>query len=198
MHEDAYSRQFSRPGRRRDGVRLGPSDRTRRRPIRDRVGRQGLALRLHRPAQSDDPHRRGMGPGVGDASLRPGAVAAATAVDFRVAVVVLAAAGTRPNGCYSIEITGVRPSIEGQPVFDVLETRPGANCACTEVITRAARGPHLTIHGRGGVSRAGGRSALLTEADRDGSVAAAPGRPTPPLEAPVLRGDGGSFQLPRG
>jgi hypothetical protein len=76
------------------------------------------------------------------AGLRP--VPPPPPIDFEGTVVVLAAAGTRPNGCYSIDITGVQPSIEGQPVFDVLETQPGPNCVCTEVITRAAHAVRIS------------------------------------------------------
>lgn len=65
-------------------------------------------------------------------------------VDFNRSFVVLAAAGTRPDGCYSIEITRVRPSIEGQPVFDVVESKPGPDCACPAVITRPAHVVRVT------------------------------------------------------
>lgn len=65
-------------------------------------------------------------------------------VDFGHSYVVLAAAGTRPDGCYSIEISSVQPSIEGQPVFDVVETRPGPSCVCTQAITRPAHAVRVT------------------------------------------------------
>jgi hypothetical protein len=70
------------------------------------------------------------------AGLQP--VPARPPIDFETTVVVLAALGTRPNGCYSIDIAGVQSSIEGQPVFDVVETQPGPNCVCTEALTRPA------------------------------------------------------------
>ena len=70
------------------------------------------------------------------AGLQP--VPARPVIDFDRAFVIVAAAGTRPDGCYSIEITQVRPSIEGQPVFDVVETQPGPDCGCAAVITRPA------------------------------------------------------------
>lgn len=59
-------------------------------------------------------------------------------IDFGRSWVVLVAAGTRPDGCYSIDITSVQPSVEGQPVFDVLETQPGPTCVCTQAVTQPA------------------------------------------------------------
>lgn len=59
-------------------------------------------------------------------------------IDFGHSFVVIAGAGTRPDGCHSIAITGVLSSIEGQPVFDVLETRPGPDCVCTLAVTQPA------------------------------------------------------------
>ena len=76
------------------------------------------------------------------AGLRP--VPPRPPIDFERTVVVLAALGTRPNGCFTIDIAGVQPSIEGQPVFDVLETRPGLSCVCPEVVTQAAHAVRIS------------------------------------------------------
>lgn len=65
-------------------------------------------------------------------------------IDFSREVVVIAAAGSRPNGCYSIDLVDVRPSIEGQPVFDVLELQPGPDCVCTQVVTQPAHAVRVT------------------------------------------------------
>ena len=58
------------------------------------------------------------------------------AVDFSREVVVLAAAGERSNGCYSIEATRARLIGDGTVEFELTETVPGAACGCTQAVTQ--------------------------------------------------------------
>lgn len=58
------------------------------------------------------------------------------AIDFDREMVVLAAAGTRSNGCYALDITGARRRGNGGVELEVTETVPGPTCACTEALTQ--------------------------------------------------------------
>ena len=48
---------------------------------------------------------------------------------------LLAAAGTRSNGCFAIEFTQAR-MVRGILVLDVTETVPGQGCSCVEIVTQ--------------------------------------------------------------
>ena len=63
-------------------------------------------------------------------------VPALPSVDFARETVILAAAGTRSNGCYSIEITRASWNRSGVFAFEVLETFPGSTCGCTQAVTQ--------------------------------------------------------------
>lgn len=56
------------------------------------------------------------------------------AVDFTKDMVLVAAAGTRPSGGYSISITDVAES-SGSVMVNVTITSPGSNCVVTAVVT---------------------------------------------------------------
>lgn len=58
------------------------------------------------------------------------------AVDFDREMLVLAAAGERSDGCYSIEVTRATLKGDGSLEFEVTETVPGPNCICTQAITQ--------------------------------------------------------------
>ena len=57
-------------------------------------------------------------------------------VDFGRETVLLAAAGTRENGCFSIDITRARLTGSGSIELEVTETVPGPTCACTLALTQ--------------------------------------------------------------
>ena len=63
-------------------------------------------------------------------------VPALPSVDFARETVILAAAGSRSNGCYSIEITRASWTRSGAVAFEVLETFPGSTCGCTQAVTQ--------------------------------------------------------------
>ncbi len=63
-------------------------------------------------------------------------VPAVPAVDFGRETVVLAAAGERPDGCYSIAITRATSLSDGAVQFEVSETVPGPTCICTQAQTQ--------------------------------------------------------------
>jgi hypothetical protein len=69
-----------------------------------------------------------------NAGLRP--MPPLPAVDFSRQSLFLAAAGTRANGCYSIDITSARATGDGGVALEVTETVPGSSCACTQAVTR--------------------------------------------------------------
>ncbi len=57
------------------------------------------------------------------------------AVDFDRHMVVLAAMGTRPDGCYKVDVTGI--ALRGQTLeIEVTELGPGAGCVCTQAVTQ--------------------------------------------------------------
>jgi hypothetical protein len=56
------------------------------------------------------------------------------AVDFTKNVVLVAAAGTRPTGGFSVAITGATVSTSGVVTVDVLMTSPGS-CVVTQAVT---------------------------------------------------------------
>jgi hypothetical protein len=58
------------------------------------------------------------------------------AVDFAQAMVVLVAAGTRPNGCFAIDVTDATVRASGVVELEVTETTPGTGYACTLAITQ--------------------------------------------------------------
>jgi hypothetical protein len=58
------------------------------------------------------------------------------AVDFDQAMVVLVAAGTRPNGCFAIDVTEATMRASGVVELEVTETIAGTGCACTLAITQ--------------------------------------------------------------
>lgn len=57
------------------------------------------------------------------------------ALDFDRELALLAAAGTRSNGCFTIEFTQARTA-RGILVLDVTETVPGRDCSCIQVVTQ--------------------------------------------------------------
>lgn len=57
------------------------------------------------------------------------------ALDFDREMALLAAAGTRSNGCFAIEFTQAR-MVRGILVLDVTETVPGQGCSCVEIVTQ--------------------------------------------------------------
>lgn len=58
------------------------------------------------------------------------------AVDFDQATVVLVAAGSRPNGCFAIDVTEASVGASGAVELEVTETTPGPSCGCTLAITQ--------------------------------------------------------------
>lgn len=63
-------------------------------------------------------------------------VPALPAIDFDREMVVVAAAGARANGCYSIDVTAARRRGNGAVEFELTETVPGPACGCTQAITQ--------------------------------------------------------------
>lgn len=57
------------------------------------------------------------------------------AVDFGQAMVVLVATGSRPNGCFAIDVTQATMRASGVVEIEVTETKPGSSCVCTLAIT---------------------------------------------------------------
>ena len=57
-------------------------------------------------------------------------------VDFGRESLILAAAGTRSNGCYSIAVSRARLTVEGAVELEVVETSPGPSCVCTQALTQ--------------------------------------------------------------
>jgi hypothetical protein len=57
------------------------------------------------------------------------------AVDFTKNVVLVAAAGTRSTGGYSVAITGATESSSGVVTVNVLMTSPGSSCVVTQAVT---------------------------------------------------------------
>ena len=73
-------------------------------------------------------------------------------VDLTRQRLLLAAIGTRPNGCYSVEVEAIErsgPALEAT----VVETRPGAACVCTEAITHPVHVVSLQRSGEAIVGR---------------------------------------------
>lgn len=58
------------------------------------------------------------------------------AVDFDQAMVVLVATGSRPNGCFAIDVTDASVRANGMVELEVTETIAGPGCACTLAITQ--------------------------------------------------------------
>lgn len=55
-------------------------------------------------------------------------------IDFASDMLVLAAMGTRPNGCYSTDIRAIESSPDGRITVEVAEIDSSASCACTLAI----------------------------------------------------------------
>ena len=60
------------------------------------------------------------------------------AIDFDREMVVVAALGSRSNGCFAVEVAAITLKGVGQVEIEVVETEPGPACACTEAITHPA------------------------------------------------------------
>lgn len=56
-------------------------------------------------------------------------------IDFGREMVILAASGSRPDGCYTLDITDIHHSIEGVEIV-VTETVPGPACVCVQIVTQ--------------------------------------------------------------
>lgn len=67
------------------------------------------------------------------------------AIDFSREMVVVAAIGTRSNGCFAVDVTAASLRANGAAVFEVEETVPGPNCVCTQALTQPV---HLVKVGR--------------------------------------------------
>ncbi len=65
-----------------------------------------------------------------------GTVPALPPIDFDREMVVVAASGTRNNGCFAVEITAATRRGNGQAEFEVEETVPGPTCVCTQATTQ--------------------------------------------------------------
>jgi PrcB C-terminal len=63
-------------------------------------------------------------------------VPALPAIDFEREMVVVAAAGTRSNGCFAIDVTAANRLGNGGVEFELTETVPGPACVCTDALTQ--------------------------------------------------------------
>ena len=57
------------------------------------------------------------------------------AVDFDRRMLLLAALGSRANGCFAVEITDISLKRSGEIEIEVMEDEPGPACGCTQAVT---------------------------------------------------------------
>ena len=64
-------------------------------------------------------------------------------VDFSTAMVVLAASGDQPDGCWNVQIANVTPNVVRVSV-DVAQTHPPVGCSCPTVVVQPVHAVRAT------------------------------------------------------